>query len=177
LGSEHFSLQFISPENGGYSLRSDAKGWLPMPSTSSNSILERLPQTEREALMAHMQMISLPVGKVMTRPGERPEYAHFMISGMTSVVTYMKNGSAAEVGIIRKEGVVEAMHLIGSASAPTTAFVQVAGSALRIPFAELKKEAFASRPLLRWILEFLQRHNFALTQLAACNGLHEIEVS
>ena len=30
-------------------------------------------------------------------------------------------------------------------------------------------------PLLRGILEFVQRHNFALTQLAACNGLHEIE--
>ena len=59
--------------------------------------------------------------------------------------------------------------------APTTAFVQVAGSALRIPFAEFHKETFASAPLLRGILEFVQRQHFALTQLAACNGLHEIE--
>ncbi len=122
-----------------------------------------------------MELIPLPVGKVLVASGEKPRYAHFMTSGITSVVTYMKDGGAAEVGLIGKEGMVEAMHLLGSASSPTTAFVQVAGSALRLPFVELEKEAFASAPLLRRILEFVQRHNFALTQLAACNGLHEIE--
>jgi CRP-like cAMP-binding protein len=122
-----------------------------------------------------MQLIPLPVGKVLTRPGEVPEYAHFMVSGITSVVTYMNDGGAAEVGLIGKEGVVEAMHLLGSANSPTTAFVQVAGSALRIQFRDMEKEAFASAPLLRGILEFVQRHNFTLTQIAACNGLHEIE--
>ena len=111
----------------------------------------------------------------MIRPGELPEYAHFMTSGITSVVTYMQDGRVAEVGLIGKEGMVEAVHLLGPANSPTTAFVQVAGSALRIPFEEIQKEAFASGPLLRAILEFIQRHNFALTQIAACNGLHEIE--
>ena len=67
------------------------------------------------------------------------------------------------------------MHLLGSANSPTTAFVQVAGSALRMPFGDIQKEAFASGPLLGGILEYVQRHNFTLTQLAACNGLHEIE--
>jgi CRP-like cAMP-binding protein len=122
-----------------------------------------------------MQSTPLPVGEVLVRAGEMPQYAHFMTSGITSIVTSMKDGSAAEVGLIGKEGLVEAMHLLGSASSPTTAFVQVGGCALRIPFAELQKEAFASAPLLRGILDFVQRHNFALTQLAACNGLHEIE--
>jgi len=122
-----------------------------------------------------MQTIPLPVGKVLTKPGEIPKYAHFMISGITSVVTYMKDGAAAEVGLIGKEGMVESMHLLGSANSPTTAFVQVAGSALRIPFGEIQKEAFASDRLLRGILDFVQRHNFTLTQIAACNGLHEIE--
>ncbi len=125
--------------------------------------------------MARMQLIPLPVGKMLARPGEKPEYAHFMVSGITSVVTYMKDGAAAEVGLIGKEGMVEAMQLLGSASSPTTAFVQVAGSALRIPFGVIQKEAQVAGPLLRGILEFVQRHNFALTQIAACNGLHEIE--
>jgi len=146
-----------------------------MPRKSSNSILDRLPASQRKALMARMQLTPLPVGKVLVRAGEIPEYAHFMISGITSVVTYMKDGGAAEVGLIGKEGMVEAVNLLGSANSPTTAFVQVAGSALRIPFVAIQKEAFASGPLLREILEFVQRHNFTLTQIAACNGLHEIE--
>ena len=122
-----------------------------------------------------MQMVPLPVGTVLAKPGEPPDYAHFMTSGITFVVTYMQDGGAAEVGLIGKEGVVEAMHLLGSANSPTTAFVQVEGSALRISFGEIQNEAYASGPLLRGILEFVQRHNFTLTQIAACNGLHEIE--
>ena len=91
-----------------------------MARASSNSILDRLPPTQRKALIARMRMIPLPVGKVLTRPGEEPEHAHFMISGITSVVTFMEDGGAVEVGLIGKEGVVEAMHLLGSADAPTT---------------------------------------------------------
>jgi CRP-like cAMP-binding protein len=175
-GSEHVSLRnFSRLRTGGCSLRSDAKGWLSVPCTSSNSILDRLPLAQRKALLVRMQLVPLHDGEVLIRSGEVPLYAHFMTSGITSVVTYMKDGGAAEVGLIGKEGLVEAMNLLGSASSPTTAFVQVAGSALRLPYAELRKETFASTQLLRGILEFIQRHNFALTQLAACNGLHEIE--
>src|SRR6202044_3091419 len=110
-----------------------------MPATCSNSILARLPASQREALMARMQMIPLPVGTSLTEPGKIPEYAHFMTSGITSVVTYMKDGAAAEVGLIGKEGMVEAMQLLGSADAPTTAFVQIAGSALRSGSRRFKK--------------------------------------
>ncbi|HEY2473104.1 MAG TPA: Crp/Fnr family transcriptional regulator [Terracidiphilus sp.] len=156
-------------------MRPDAKGWLPLPRTSSNSILDHLPAGQRKGLLSRLETVPLPVGKVLVRPGEQPEFAHFMTSGIASVVTYMKDGGAAEVGLIGKEGVVEAMHLLGSAGSPTTVFMQVAGNGLRMPFAEFEKEAFRSESLLRLILQFVQRHNFALTQLAACNGLHEIE--
>ncbi|HTB98790.1 MAG TPA: Crp/Fnr family transcriptional regulator [Terracidiphilus sp.] len=146
-----------------------------MPRTSSNSILDHLPAALRKSLLSRMELVDLPVNTMLLRPGVPPEFAHFMTSGITSVVTYMANGAGAEVGLIGKEGFVEAMHLLGSANSPTTAFIQVEGSALRIPFKELEKEVFATPVLLRRVLEFVQRHNFALTQLAACNGLHEIE--
>ena len=124
----------------------------------------------------HTVLVPLPVGTVLARPGDVPPYAHFMTSGITSVVTYMKDGAAAEVGLIGREGVVEAMHLLGSASSPTTAFVQVEGSALQIPFAELQNEAFASGSLLRGIHEFVQRHNFTLTQIA-CAGMYQHDLA
>lgn len=146
-----------------------------MSRTPSNTILDHLPAALRKSLVSRMESVDLPVDTVLLKPGEPPEYAHFMTSGITSVVTYMADGGGAEVGLIGREGFVEAMHLLGSANSPTTAFIQVEGSALRIPFKEFEKEVFATPVLLRRILEFVQRHNFALTQLAACNGLHEIE--
>src|SRR6185437_10696393 len=119
--------------------------------------------------------VELPVGKVLTNPGQVPLFAHFMTSGIASVVTFMSDGIGAEVGVIGREGLVEAISLLGPASAPTTAFIQSEGTALRMPFADLQQLFIASGPLSQRILECVQSQGFILSQLAACHGLHEIE--
>jgi CRP-like cAMP-binding protein len=146
-----------------------------MADKPSNLLLNSLPPNQRKSLLARMEPVTLPIGTVLYRSGEQPEYAHFMTEGICSIVTFMADGAGAEVGLIGREGVVEAINLLGSASPPTTAFIQVEGAALRIRYAELQKEMFSTSALLRRILEFVQCHGFILSQLAACNGLHEIE--
>ena len=146
-----------------------------MAQKPSNLLLDSLPPSQRKSLLARMEPVSFPTGTVLYRTGEQPEYAHFMTSGIASIVTFMTDGAGAEVGLIGREGVVEGINLLGSASPPTTAFIQVEGAALRIPFADLQKEMFSTSALLRRILEFVQSHGFILSQLAACNGLHEID--
>lgn len=143
--------------------------------TESNLMLNALPAELRESLIARMEPVSLPLETILYKPGEQPQYAHFMTSGIASVVTFMADGSGAEVGFIGREGVVEGMNLLGPAKAPTSAFIQVEGTALRIRFADLQKELFTAESLLRRTLESVQCHGFILAQLAACNGLHEIE--
>ena len=146
-----------------------------MPSESTNRILNALPAALRATLMAHLQHVGLPVGTVLTSPGQTPSFAHFMTSGMASVVTFMSNGVGAEVGVIGSEGLVEAISLLGPATAPTTAFIQSEGTALRMPFAELQQLFQTTGPLSQRILECVQGQGFVLSQLAACHGLHEID--
>ncbi|HSZ16735.1 MAG TPA: Crp/Fnr family transcriptional regulator [Terracidiphilus sp.] len=146
-----------------------------MAQVLSNLLLNSIPAGERKALVACMEQIQLPSGTILYRTGEQPEFAHFMTSGIASVVTFMANGSGVEVGLIGKEGLVEAVNLLGPASPPTTAFIQVEGTALRMRFAELRKKFQAAGPLQSRILEFVQRNGYILSQLAACNGKHEIE--
>jgi CRP-like cAMP-binding protein len=146
-----------------------------MADKPSNLLLDSLPANQRKALLARMELVPLPIGTVLYRSGEQPEHAHFMTSGIASIVTFMADGAGAEVGLVGREGLVEAINLLGSASPPTTAFIQVEGAALRMRYAELQKELFASGALIRRILQFAQCHGFILSQLAACNGLHEIE--
>jgi CRP-like cAMP-binding protein len=98
-----------------------------------------------------------------------------MTSGIASVVTFMVNGAGAEVGLIGREGLVEAINLLGPAASPTTAYIQSAGTALRMPFSELQEQFLTPNPLRQRILECVQGHGFVLSQLAACHGLHEIE--
>ena len=146
-----------------------------MAAELSNLIINALPPALKSSLLTLLQPVDLPVGTVLSSPGQPPPFAHFMTSGMTSVVTFMSDGVGAEVGIIGREGVVEAIHLLGAAPAPTTAFIQSDATALRMPFAELQQLFLAHAPLSQRILEFVQSQGFILSQLAACHGLHEIE--
>jgi CRP-like cAMP-binding protein len=146
-----------------------------MAQKTLNLLLDSLPLAQRKALVAHMEPVDLPIGTVLYRPGEQPDFAHFMTSGIASIVTFMADGAGAEVGLIGREGVVEGINLLGPASSPTTAFIQVDGTALRIRYTDLQKQLDTSGMLLRRILEFVQCHAFILSQIAACNGLHEVE--
>jgi CRP-like cAMP-binding protein len=141
----------------------------------SNLIIAALPAELKSSLLTLLQPVDLPVGTVLTNPGQPPPFAHFMTSGIASVVTFMSDGLGAEVGVIGREGLVEAISLLGPASAPTTAFIQSAGTALRMPFADLQRLFRLHAPLNQRIMECVQSQGFILSQLAACHGLHEIE--
>jgi CRP-like cAMP-binding protein len=141
----------------------------------SNRIINALPPELKSSLLDRLHPVDLPVGTVLSNPGQTPPFAHFMTSGMASVVTFMSDGVGAEVGVIGREGLVEAINLLGPAAAPTTSFIQSEGTALRMPFAELQQLFFVHAPLAQRILECVQSQGFMLSQLAACHGLHEIE--
>jgi CRP-like cAMP-binding protein len=146
-----------------------------MAADRSNRIINALPSELKSALLSRLQPVELPVGTVLTNPGQLPPFAHFMTSGIASVVTFMADGTGAEVGVLGREGLVEAINLLGPATAPTTSFIQSEGTALRMPFADLQSLFLANVALSQRILECVQSQGFMLSQLAACHGLHEIE--
>ncbi len=144
----------------------------------SNALIEKLPQAYKERFYARLEPVSLPSGTILYEPERVPEFAHFITSGMTSIVASMSDGTGAEVGIIGSEGVVEGFHVLSLASVhtiQTRAFVQVAGTALRMRFAELRREFLDAEPLRSLVLEYVQTQSSLLGQLAACNRLHEVE--
>jgi CRP-like cAMP-binding protein len=146
-----------------------------MTEIKSNRLLDSLPEDFRSSLLARMEVVDLPIRTSIYEAGVEPKYAHFMTSGITSVVTFMEDGNGVEVGLIGYEGLVEAFHLLGPAPVPNTAFIQVAGSALRIPFADLKTDFLSHEPIRSSVLKMVQSQGLILSQLAACNRLHEVE--
>jgi hypothetical protein len=117
-----------------------------MANNSSNLIIDALPVPVKVSLLAHLQPVTLPIGTVLSTPGETPKYAHFMTSGIASVVTFMANGAGAEVGLIGREGSGGSNQSARPAASPTTAFIQSAGAALRMPFAELQEQFLTPNP-------------------------------
>ena len=143
--------------------------------TVSNSLIECLPRDVQDSLRTKLEPVSLPSGTFLYRSGEPPKYAHFMTSGLASVVTSMKDGRTSEVGIWGRESLVESMHLLGPAKVPNNCFIQVPGTALRMRFADLQEVFLKSESFRQLVLNSVQIQILTLGQLAACNGLHEAE--
>ena len=83
--------------------------------------------------MSQLEAVTLPVNTVVFEVGVMPRYVHFMTSGIASVVTSMSGGDAVEVGLIGREGLAEKFHLLGPEVGEVRCFIQIAGTALRIP--------------------------------------------
>jgi CRP-like cAMP-binding protein len=141
----------------------------------SNLLLASLSPAYRSSLLARLKPVPLPAREVLYEPDETPKFAHFMTSGIASIVTSMANGASAEVGIWGKEGLVESFHLLGAARMPARCFIQVEATALRMPYKDLQREFQESDEMRSCVLQGIQSHGFILGQLAACNRLHEAE--
>lgn len=140
-----------------------------------NQLLAALPLAHRNLLLSRLKPVSLPVRTVLYEPDEVPKHAHFITSGIASIVSSMADGASAEVGIWGSEGLVESFHLLGKARIPTRCFIQMEATALRMPFKDLQKEFLDSPELRVAVLQCVQSQGFILGQLAACNRLHEAE--
>jgi CRP-like cAMP-binding protein len=146
-----------------------------VPTLGSNLLLATLRPAYQKSLLARLKTVSLPVKEVIYETDETPKYAHFLTSGLASVVSTMADGSTAEVGIWGKEGLAESFQLLGNASNPNRCYMQMGGTALRMPFNELQAEFLESEELRSCVLQGVQTQSFILGQLAACNRLHEAE--
>jgi CRP-like cAMP-binding protein len=145
-----------------------------MSSQLSNFILNALPP-QLNAFRAKLTAVSLPVGMSIYEAHEIPKFAHFLTSGIASVVTTMKDGALVETGMWAREGLAECMHLGGSESVPTRCFMQIAGTALRMSFTDLERDFESLQPLRQQIMHSIQAQTLILSQLVACNRLHEVE--
>jgi len=146
-----------------------------MSTKNPNLLLSSLSSESRSLLMSQATSVPLPLRMALYEAEQVPRYAYFPTSGIASVVTVMGNGSTAEVGLIGREGLVGSLHLLGSLPVPTRCFMQLEGSGLRIPMAELKKAFRSSDEIRNRILEFVQEQALGVSQLAACQRLHEAE--
>jgi CRP-like cAMP-binding protein len=146
-----------------------------MQAPVTNRLLSVLSPASRNLLLAMCTEISLPIRTPLFDAEAIPDFAYFMTSGIASVVTYMEDGSTAEVEIIGREGIVGSLFLMGPGRVSTTCFMQMSGSGLRIRLSDLQKVFRSNEEVRDRILEFLQERTLALSQIAACNRLHEAE--
>jgi CRP-like cAMP-binding protein len=146
-----------------------------MPANSENLLLAGLSAPARQLLTPHLLPTALPVRTILYKAEEDAEFAYFITSGIASVVTTMADGRTVEVGLIGREGLSGAMHLLGSSPVSTHCFMQLAGNGLQLRMAELRRIFRTSEEVRDRILEFIQEQALGTSQLAACQRLHGAE--
>lgn len=140
-----------------------------------NHLLAALSETEYQRLVPNLELVSLPLHKVIYEPGEPITHVYFPHQALVSLVSLMEDGSTVEVGLVGKEGMVGLPVIWGGDTTTTRAFVQVADSGTRMKASLLKIEFDRGDQLQTLLLRYMQALHTQVSQLAACNRLHMIE--
>ncbi len=140
-----------------------------------NRLLHGLTPEDFALLEPHLKWISLPVRTQLVVPEQVITQVWFVESGIVSVVASMPDGRQVEAGIIGSEGIVDIAVVNGADRTPLNSFVQVAGEALRMPAADLRRAMAASPALRTRLMQFVQTFLVQVAHTAFANAANTIE--
>jgi len=140
-----------------------------------NEILLDLDPKESAIVFSELEFVRLKLHQVLHEPGDTLKSAYFCNSGFISILSIFPDGKSVEVGLIGTEGFVGLPLVAGFRTAATRAVVQGEGSAFRLDDAALKTIMRQCPQFERRLQQFAQIMIMQVTQIAACNRLHEVE--
>ena len=149
---------------------------MPSPHTpNQNHLLAALPTAEFESLAAHLELVPMPLGKVLYEPGEQLLHAYFPTTAIVSLHYVMESGASAETAGVGNEGVVGISLFMGGNTTPSSAVVQTAGHAYRLERRLLLEEFNRSGLVQQLLLRYTQALMTQMSQTAVCNRHHSVE--
>jgi CRP-like cAMP-binding protein len=140
-----------------------------------NRILAALPPDEWARLRERMEWVPMPLRKVVFQPNQPIPHVYFMEEGMVSILGLVEDGSAVETATVGNEGMVGVPVFLGAMQMAAQAFVQVAGSAWRLPSAALRDEVRRATAVADALGRYTQALFTLVAQSSACNRKHAVE--
>ena len=141
----------------------------------TNRLLSLLSDDDYERLRPHLSHVVLDYRKSLYEASRPIEHVYFPIEGVASLVITTVDGSSAEVGTIGSEGIVGLPVCLGERNAPSSVYVQVPGSGLKLDARLFRDELDRSRTLNLIMLRYVHAFFDQVAQSAACAHLHRVE--
>ena len=126
-------------------------------------------------MAGHLQLVPMPLGEILYEPGGQLQHAYFPTTAIVSLHYVTESGASAEIAGVGNEGVVGISLFMGGQTTPSSAVVQTAGHAYRLPRHLLKQEFDRTGPVLQLLLRYTQALITQMTQTAVCNRHHSVE--
>src|SRR5450631_140168 len=105
-----------------------------------NGLLAALSAVELKRIRRQLELVDLPLGKILYEPGRLLEHVYFPVDCIVSLLYVMENGASAEIAVVGNEGLIGISLFMGGETTPSRAVVQSAGSAYQLAAQKLKDE-------------------------------------
>jgi CRP-like cAMP-binding protein len=140
-----------------------------------NRILAALPAAERERVYPLLELVQMPLGKVLYESGSRLDHVYFPASAIVSLLYVMADGASAEIAVVGNDGMVGVALFMGGETTPSRAVVQSAGVAYRLAGKALKEEFRRGGSMQNLLLRYTQALLTQMAQTAVCNRHHSVD--
>jgi len=147
----------------------------PADNPCQNHLLAALPRKELASFSAHLELVPMPLGKMLYVPDQQLTHAYFPTTSIVSLHYITESGATAEMACVGNEGMVGVSLYMGGKSTPSSAVVQTAGSAFRLESGRLLLEFNRAGTMQRLLLRYLQALMTHMAQTAVCNRHHSVE--
>jgi CRP-like cAMP-binding protein len=140
-----------------------------------NHLLAALAPAERERIFPHLQLVEMPLGKVLYESGDVLRHVYFPTDSIVSLLYVLADGASAEISVVGNEGLIGIALFMGGETTPSRAIVQSAGYAYRLVGQLLKDEFHRNGLLQLLLLRYTQALITQMAQTAVCNRHHSVD--
>ena len=144
-------------------------------SSRLNHLLLALPDSEWAQWKPQLELVDMPLGKVIYESGMRLSHVYFPTTSIVSLLYVMEDGASAEIAVVGFEGIVGISIFMGGATTPSRAVVQSAGKALRLRGDLMMQEFNKGGPVTHLLLRYTQALITQMAQTAVCNRHHTLD--
>jgi CRP-like cAMP-binding protein len=146
-----------------------------LQSPEQNHLLNALSPEMRERLYPHLELVNLPLGKVLYESGDRQEHAYFPTDCIVSFLYVLKDGASAEIAVVGNDGLIGIALLMGGETTPSRVVVQSAGYAYRLAGFRMQEEFLRNGELKLLLLLYTQALLTQMAQTAVCYRHHTVD--
>jgi CRP-like cAMP-binding protein len=140
-----------------------------------NRLLAAFPPAERERLFPQLELVAMPLGKVLYEPGDVLPHVVFPTDCIVSLLYVLADGASAEISVVGNEGLIGIALFMGGESTSSRAIVQSAGYAYRLNGQDLKDEFHRNGEVQLLLLRYTQALITQMAQTAVCNRRHSVD--
>jgi len=139
-----------------------------------NKLLLAMSDHEFRVIRPHLEYLPMPHHMILQEAHRRLRAAHFLNSGLISLVVVLKQDKTVEAGVVGSEGAIGIPGLVGLERSSLREVIQVAGDGFRVK-TEALKSILPATPVFQMMLSrYAVVLGMQIAQTAACNRLHGV---